>query len=148
MTTQMKALHEYFLMVVFMLLLNSVHVFSNFMFNMDKEKWQSKHWNEWNSWLICVNIEVLVVQGSQARCCCCCFCCWCNMTCLTIHVVLFIHNRIKCSPRKKSWTSMMSLLEVKPLNMEKHWQGTMNSRTLYQENLSKMSHFIPRELEK
>ena len=29
-TTQMKALDEYFLLVVFMLLLNRVHVFANF----------------------------------------------------------------------------------------------------------------------
>ena len=33
-TTQMKALDEYFLMVVFTLLLNTVHVFVNFMFNL------------------------------------------------------------------------------------------------------------------
>ena len=36
-TTQMKALDEYFLMV---LLLNTVHVFANFMFNLNKETWQ------------------------------------------------------------------------------------------------------------
>ena len=36
-TTQMKALDEYFLMVVFTLLLNRVHVFANFMLNLDKE---------------------------------------------------------------------------------------------------------------
>ena len=41
-TTQMKALDEYFLMVVFTLLLNRVHVFANFMFNLDRETWQSK----------------------------------------------------------------------------------------------------------
>ena len=35
-TTQMKALDEYFLMVVFTLLLNRVHVFANFMFNFDQ----------------------------------------------------------------------------------------------------------------
>ena len=36
----MKALDEYFLMVVFTLLLNTVHVFSIFMFNLDRETWQ------------------------------------------------------------------------------------------------------------
>ena len=39
-TTQTKALEEHFLMVVFTLLLNRVHVFANFMFNLDREKWQ------------------------------------------------------------------------------------------------------------
>ena len=34
----MKALDEYFLMVVFMLLLNKVHVFATFIFNLDREK--------------------------------------------------------------------------------------------------------------
>ena len=33
----MKALAEYFLMVVFTLLLNRVHVFANFMFNLNRE---------------------------------------------------------------------------------------------------------------
>ena len=33
----MKALDEYFLMVVFTLLLNTVHVFANFMFNLNRE---------------------------------------------------------------------------------------------------------------
>ena len=37
-TTQMKALKEYFLMVVFMLLLNRVNVFAIFMFNLDSER--------------------------------------------------------------------------------------------------------------
>ena len=40
----MKALSEYFLMVVFTLLLNRVHVFANFMFNLDREtalKWST-----------------------------------------------------------------------------------------------------------
>ena len=32
----MKALDEYFLMVVFTLLLNGVHVFANFLFNLDR----------------------------------------------------------------------------------------------------------------
>ena len=36
-TTQMKALDEYFLMVVFTLLLNRVHVFTISMFNLDRE---------------------------------------------------------------------------------------------------------------
>ena len=36
-TTQMKALDEYFLMVVFMLLLNRVRVFADFMFNLNRE---------------------------------------------------------------------------------------------------------------
>ena len=36
-TTQMKALHEYFLVVVFTLLLNRLHVFANFIFNLDRE---------------------------------------------------------------------------------------------------------------
>ena len=39
-TSQMKALDEYFLVVVFTLLLNRVHVFENFMFNFDRETWQ------------------------------------------------------------------------------------------------------------
>ena len=39
-TTQMKALHEYFIMVVVMLLLNRVYVFANFMFNLNTETWQ------------------------------------------------------------------------------------------------------------
>ena len=39
-TTQMKALDEYFLMVVFMLLLNRVHVFANFMFTLTRETCQ------------------------------------------------------------------------------------------------------------
>ena len=41
-TTQMKALGEYFLMVVFTLLLNRVHVFAIFMFNLNTEPWQWK----------------------------------------------------------------------------------------------------------
>ena len=36
-TTQMKALNEYFLIVLFVLLLNKVHVFAIFMFNFNKE---------------------------------------------------------------------------------------------------------------
>ena len=39
-TTQMKALDEYFLMVVFTLLLNRVHDFTHFMFNLNRETWQ------------------------------------------------------------------------------------------------------------
>ena len=39
-TTQMKALDEHSLMAVFPLLLNRVHVFANFMFNLDRETWQ------------------------------------------------------------------------------------------------------------
>ena len=38
----MKALHEYFLMVVFTLLLNRVRVFANVMFNLNRETWQWK----------------------------------------------------------------------------------------------------------
>ena len=38
-TTQMKALDEYFLVVVFTLLLNRVHVFANFMFNSSRKTW-------------------------------------------------------------------------------------------------------------
>ena len=34
----MKALDEYFLMAVVMLLLNTVHVFANFMFNLSRER--------------------------------------------------------------------------------------------------------------
>ena len=41
-TTQMKALDEHFLMVVFMLLLNRVHILANFMFNLDRETWQQQ----------------------------------------------------------------------------------------------------------
>ena len=36
----MKALNEDFLMVVFKLLLNRVHVFAIFMFDLDRETWQ------------------------------------------------------------------------------------------------------------
>ena len=36
----MKVLDEYFLMVVFTLLLNRVHVFANFIFNLNRETWQ------------------------------------------------------------------------------------------------------------
>ena len=39
-TTQMEALDEYFLMVVFTLLLNRVNVFANFMFYLDRETGQ------------------------------------------------------------------------------------------------------------
>ena len=42
MTTQMKALDEYFLMVVFTLLLSILHVFANFMFHLNRETWQWK----------------------------------------------------------------------------------------------------------
>ena len=38
-TTQMKALNEYFLLVMFTLLLNGVHVLANFMLNMNREIW-------------------------------------------------------------------------------------------------------------
>ena len=39
--TEMKALNEYFVMVVFTLLLNRLHIFSIFMFNLDsREIWQ------------------------------------------------------------------------------------------------------------
>ena len=41
-TTQMKALDDYFLMVIFTLLLDRLHVFTVFMFNLDRETWQ---WN-------------------------------------------------------------------------------------------------------
>ena len=40
-TTQMKALDDYFLMVLFTLLLNRVNVFfAIFMFNLNRETWQ------------------------------------------------------------------------------------------------------------
>ena len=38
----MKALGEYFLMVVFTLLVNRVHVFANVMFHLNRETWQSE----------------------------------------------------------------------------------------------------------
>ena len=41
-TTQMKALDQYVLVVVFTLLLNRLHAFANFMFNLDREMWQWK----------------------------------------------------------------------------------------------------------
>ena len=41
-TTQIKALDECFLMVVFTLLLNEFIIFGNFMFNLDRETWQWK----------------------------------------------------------------------------------------------------------
>ena len=37
-TTQIKALDEYFLMVVFTLLLNNVDVLANFMFNLQSQR--------------------------------------------------------------------------------------------------------------
>ena len=37
-TTQIKALDEYFLMVVFTLLLNNVDVLANFMFNLQRQR--------------------------------------------------------------------------------------------------------------
>ena len=39
-TIQTKALNEFFLTVVFMLLLNRVHVFANLMFHLKRETWQ------------------------------------------------------------------------------------------------------------
>ena len=39
----MKALDEYFLMVVFTLLLNRVHVFAIFMFNLDDKTYRDTH---------------------------------------------------------------------------------------------------------
>ena len=39
-TIQMKALNQCFLIVVLMLTLNTVHVFANFMFNLNR--WQCK----------------------------------------------------------------------------------------------------------
>ena len=39
-TTQMKALDEHFLMMVFTLLVNRIHVFTIFMFNLDRQTWQ------------------------------------------------------------------------------------------------------------
>ena len=39
MTTQMKALDEYFLMVVFALLLKRVYVFANFVVNLGIQTW-------------------------------------------------------------------------------------------------------------
>ena len=39
-STQMKALDEYFLMVVFTLMLNGVYVFVNCIFNLNRETWQ------------------------------------------------------------------------------------------------------------
>ena len=44
-TTQTKALAEYFLMLVFILLLNRVHVFANFMFTILNKKHGSKRVN-------------------------------------------------------------------------------------------------------
>ena len=41
-STQMKALDEYFLMVVFTLLLNGLYVLAIFIFN-----WTEKHGSEW-----------------------------------------------------------------------------------------------------
>ena len=45
----MKALSEYFLMVVFTLLLSKVHVFANFMFNLNRETIGSERGNTPNS---------------------------------------------------------------------------------------------------
>ena len=39
----MKAFDEYFLMVVFTLVLNKVHVFANFIINLDRGTWQGKN---------------------------------------------------------------------------------------------------------
>ena len=41
-TTQMKSLAEYFLMVLFISFLSRVHIFAVFMFNLDRETWQWK----------------------------------------------------------------------------------------------------------
>ena len=38
----MKVLNEYFLMVMFTVLLNAVHVFANVSFNLNRETWQLK----------------------------------------------------------------------------------------------------------
>ena len=42
----MKALDEYFLMVLFMLLLNTVHIFAIFMSNLDRETMAVKELKE------------------------------------------------------------------------------------------------------
>ena len=39
-TIQMKALDEYFLMMVFTLLHSRLHVFAIFIFNLDRETWE------------------------------------------------------------------------------------------------------------
>ena len=39
-TIQMKALNDFFLMVVFMLLLSKLYVFAIFMINLVRETWQ------------------------------------------------------------------------------------------------------------
>ena len=53
-TTQMKALDGYFLMEVFTLLLNRVHDFGNFVFNLNRETWQCKGQCTKDSYLFCV----------------------------------------------------------------------------------------------
>ena len=64
-TTQMKALVEYFLMVVFKLLLNKVHVFANLMYNLNTavgvnimDIAYNFHWTFWCSF---------VIRGSQLQ---------------------------------------------------------------------------------
>ena len=39
-TIQMKALNDFFLLVVFMLLLSKLYVFAIFMLNLERETWQ------------------------------------------------------------------------------------------------------------
>ena len=56
----MKALDEYFLMVVFTLLLNRVHVFANFIFNLNRETWQWKGYKDSGNCEIANNHQVHV----------------------------------------------------------------------------------------
>ena len=56
-TPQMKAVDEYFLIVVFTLFLpNGVHVFANFMFYLDRETWQWKGSNSFCRFSLTKNI--------------------------------------------------------------------------------------------
>ena len=61
-TTQTKALGECFLMVVFTLLLNRVHVFENVMFNLKIEKHGSERATKTNHSLYCT--EIAPYEGS------------------------------------------------------------------------------------
>ena len=73
-TTQMKALNEYFLIVLFILLLNKVHVFAIFMFNFNRETAVKGKWPQGEVPLYsCTNAEFVgmcrsTLSGSAENC--------------------------------------------------------------------------------
>ena len=83
-TTQMKALDGYILMVLIMLLLKRVHVllFANFMFNLSRETWQCNEYSHclvvfaslcfysWFAWTyvsVCMSISLYLCACSDVR---------------------------------------------------------------------------------